>query len=305
VSSIKKTAYFFIIILECIFFFACAPKPENTSKHLPEMISGFTPKGWKLYDTVKQFTPENLYEHIDGRAEFYIAYDVKGLTFANFVKTDLNGPFVDLFIYDMGNPTNAFGVFSAEKSSDGVPVPFGRSAYRQGANYYIWKGQYYITVIGSETSTELEAIGKKLAEKASNALKDSGEDVWGLSAMPKKGRVAGTLKYVKTDALGLDFMKNTYMAKYRKADTDLSFFLSQKESEEEAGDVVNQYAEFAKQYGNGSEEMGIQGIHLTVCDMDGYYDVVFQKGTRVAGVLSVKEKEAAINTAVDMYNQLP
>ena len=39
-------------------------------------------------------------------------------------------------------------------------------------------------------------------------------------------------------------------------------------------------------------------------EMQPYFDVVFQKGNLVAGVLSVKEKELAVKAAVEMFNQL-
>jgi len=305
VTFLKKTSMLILILSGCIFLSTCSQTTTEKPPNLPKIIPGFTPQSWKLYDMVKQFTPENLYEHINGRAEFFIAYAVEGMTFAGFVKTDLNGPFVDLFIYDMGNPTNAFGVFSAEKSQEGSPLLLGRLAYKQGANYYIWKGRYYITVIASETSTKLEAIGKELAEKTSHALNDSGGEVWGLSAFPQKDLIAGTIKYVRTDAMGLDFMKNTYMAQYRKYNTDIKYFLSKNESEKIAEDIVNQYTEFAKQYGNGAETNVIDGAPLTICDMEDYYDVVFKKGDLVAGVLSVKKKELGVKAAMDMFNQLP
>jgi len=302
---LRKISLIGLILSGCIFLFACAQTTEDSVQNLPKVIPDFTPKGWELYDQVKQFTPENLYEHINGRAEFYIAYDVAGMTFANFMKDGLKGPFIDLFIYDMGNATNAFGVFSAERSQEGSPVKLGRDAYGQDANYYIWKGRYYITIIASETSEELQTIGREIAKKTSSALNDSGEKVWGLMAIPQKDIVPRTIKYVKTDAMGLDFMKNTYMAQYRKYDTDIKYLLSQRESETTAKDTIKKYGDFAKQYGKGTELKITDGINLIVCDMEDYFDVVFQKGNLVAGVLSVKEKELAVKAATEMFNQLP
>ena len=50
------------------------------------LINNLTPKHWTIYDKVMHFTAENLYEQINGRAEYYIAYDVIGMTFASFDK---------------------------------------------------------------------------------------------------------------------------------------------------------------------------------------------------------------------------
>ena len=54
------------------------------SKSLPVMVTGSTPKGWQIFDEIKQFTPENLYEQINGRAAFFLAYDMIQLTYVSF-----------------------------------------------------------------------------------------------------------------------------------------------------------------------------------------------------------------------------
>jgi hypothetical protein len=82
------------------------------SQSLPVTVAGFTPKGWRIFDEVKQFTPENLYEQINGRASFFLAYDMIMMTTVSFAKnSDETAKFINLSIYDMGTPTNAFGVF--------------------------------------------------------------------------------------------------------------------------------------------------------------------------------------------------
>ena len=108
------------------------------SQSLPEIVAGFTPKGWKIFDEIKQFTPENVYEQINGRASFFQAYDMISLIYVSFVKSDEDAKFINLSIYDMGTPTNAFGVFSSERSpgestrrSRG-PARAGRPAARPG-----------------------------------------------------------------------------------------------------------------------------------------------------------------------------
>jgi hypothetical protein len=219
---------------------------------------------------VKQFTPESLYEHINGRAEFFIAYDVAGLTFASYTRDSLNGPFLELFVYDMRTAANAFGVFSAERSGGGTLLQLGRDAYRLDANCYIWIGRYYIIVMASETSKELQNAGRELAERVVGVLPDSKEEVWGLSALPSENLIPATIKYVKADAMGFDFMKDTYMAQYHKYNTDIKHFLSRQSSEKNAEKVIAKYRQFADQYGKGSAIKVKDGVQLVVCDMEAY-----------------------------------
>ena len=51
------------------------------------MVTSLTPKGWELYDNVLRFIPENLYEHINGRAEYYLSFNMITITFAGFRKS--------------------------------------------------------------------------------------------------------------------------------------------------------------------------------------------------------------------------
>ncbi len=97
------------------------------SQSLPVMVAGSTPKGWQIFDEIKQFTPENLYEQINGRASFFLAYDMIKMTYVSFVNSVNPAQFIDLSIYNMGTTTNAFGVFSTERSPGDPPL-----GYRSG-----------------------------------------------------------------------------------------------------------------------------------------------------------------------------
>ena len=239
------------------------------SQSLPVMVAGSTPQGWQIFDEVKQFTPENLYEQINGRAAFFLAYDMITMTYVSFVYGDETTRFINLSIFDMGTPTNAFGVFSAERSQGESPLDLGRAGYRSDANYFIWKGQYYIRIISAGTTDEFQRIGMDLARKVTDSLLDSGEQVWGLTALPLTDRMPESVQYFKVDAMGLDFMRNTYTAIYRKGNTLVTAFLSQQESIEAARAKVMRYTAYAKKYGKGTDRLKAGEMELVSCDMGG------------------------------------
>jgi len=274
------------------------------SKSLPVMVTGSTPKGWRIFDEVKQFTPENLYEQINGRAAFFLAYDMIRMTYVSFVNSDETTQFINLSIYDMGTPTNAFGVFSAERSQGDSPLDLGRAGYRSDANYFIWKGQYYIRIVSSETTDEFQRIGMDLAQKVTDFLLDSGEQVWGLTALPLTDRMPESVQYFKVDAMGLDFMRNTYTATYRKGNTLVTAFLSQQDSAESAQTKVVRYAAYAIKYGKGIDRLKAGEVELVSCDMGGTYDVVYQKGRLIGGVSYVEDRGLAIRVAIEMWEKL-
>jgi len=276
----------------------------SSSEKVALMVASLTPKGWELYDKVLQFIPENLYEQINGRAEYYLSFNMITMTFVSFRKSADNTNFINLSIYDMSTPSNAFGVFSGERSLEALPLKLGRDSYRSKANYYIWQGQYYIQIIATDTTPEIRKIGMDLAEKLTDNLQDSGQPVWGLKALPVNNRVPQSVQYFLIDALGYSFLRNTYTAKYYKNKIEVSVFLSQQDSPESVRTIIIKLKEHVNKYGKGVDLLSVDGIELLSCDMGKYYDVIFQKGCLAAGVIGVKDKELAIGAAIDLWKQL-
>jgi len=139
-----------------------------------------------------------------------------------------------------------------------------------------------------------------LAKKVTDLLLDSGEQVWGLSVLPKKDQLPGTVRYYKVDAMGLDFMHNTYTAQYLKSGTLVTVFLSQRESPDSARATKDKYSKYAKKYGRGIDHLRIDGVEFVSCNMGGDHDVIFQKGRIIGGVLSVQDQDVALRVASEL-----
>ena len=300
----QKRNAVFLALMVSVLMSAGLSGQLDASQNLAEAVAGVTPLGWQIFDAVKQFTPETLYEQINGRASFFLAYDMTRMTYASFIYGDETVKFINLSIYDMGTPTNAFGVFSAERSPGESPLNLGRAGYRSEANYFIWQGRFYIRIISSEVTDEFKRIGLELARKATGFLPDSGEPVWGLAALPLTDRMPQSVQYFKADAMGLDFMRNTYTADYRKDNTLVKAFLSQQDSAESARDTVVRYTRFAEKYGKGIERLKAGEVELVSCDMGGSYDVVFHKGRLLGGLSAVEKRDLAIRAALEIWQQL-
>jgi hypothetical protein len=278
--------------------------PGASPSELAEMVTALRPEGWEIHRKVMWYTAENLYELIDGRAEFYIAYDVIGLCFVSFTRRDESDIFIDVSIYDMGTVTNAFGVFTAERSPEARQLKLGRDSYRAGADYYIWKGRYYVQVIAPDDSAEYQQITKNIAEQVTKSLRETKEPVWGLTALPRENLVPQSVRYYLVDAMGLDFMENTYTARYQIAETEVVVFLSRRDSVESAKSAVTEFMEHMNFYGKGVITLSVGDIELVACDMGGINDIVFQKGRLVGGVAGVEDQRLGVQEAVGLWRRL-
>jgi hypothetical protein len=299
-NLLKKVGIFLLTLV----FFHTAVAAAKAGENLAQLLTRIAPEGWQLELPVKRFVPKNLWKQIDGRAEFFLSYGMVHMTFAVFADPSNPESFIDVSIYNMENPTSAFGVFSAERHKDIIPFHMGREAYRAGGSLYIWIGQHYVRMIASDDNPQLQKISRELAEKLTASLHDSGEPVWGLDILPVINRVPGSEKYFRRDAMGLDFMENTYTARYRKKGVLITVFLSRRNTPTAAGEILNRYAAYARQFGEGHKEITRNGVTISLCNMDGSYDALFYKGDVVAGVTSVENRELALDSAFELWRNL-
>jgi len=297
-----------IFLLAFVFFTAPAhsktPPALTSDDHLSRQLPRVVPMGWELSGDVKRFSPENLWRQINGRADFFLSCGMLQMTLALYAVPSDPETFIEVSIFNMGNPTYAFGAFSTEQPEDLEPIDLGRRGYRSGTNLFFWKGAYYVRMIASDDDPDLQKINMRLAKRIMDLLDDSGESVWGLETLPKADRIPGSEQYFRKDAMGLDFMRNTYLAKYRKKGAVITLFLSPHESAAAAVTVFHQYMAYAKQFGEGIREIRRDGVALMLCDMSGSYDAFFQKDAVVSGVTAVEDREQALDAAFDIWRHL-
>jgi hypothetical protein len=272
---------------------AAAPSAESGGP-----LADLASEGWRPLGAVERFTAETLYEKINGRAEQYLAYDVVGLACVSLV--DEAERYLDVFVYDMGDPTNAFGIYSVERTEGAPQVSYGRGGYRVASSLFYWSGPYYVQVMASEVGTEMRAAAERIARTLTDRLKDDGETVWGLAALPEADRVPGTLQYLKKDAFGLDFLRETFTARYAKAGTEVTSFLARHDSPEAASEAFGRYREYLGMYGTVLPSGDQPGAPTVIGDMGGFFDVITQEGPYLLGVTMVGDQSLAEASAGDL-----
>ena len=116
---IIKTGRIISLLTLAVALCVCVDRPQTTSDseptsepfNLSDLLARLAPEGWAIYDQVGQFTADNLYERINGRAELYLAYDVISLTTATFEDENDIRRFVEVSVFDMGIPPMPSGSF--------------------------------------------------------------------------------------------------------------------------------------------------------------------------------------------------
>jgi len=264
------------------------------------LLEALAPPGWKTLGDVQQFTADNLYEKINGRAEQYLDYKFRRLTCVSLASIRDSSKLIDVYVFDMGRPAHAFGVYAGERT-EGLPaVDLGREGYRADASYFFWKGRYYVQVLAADKGRDLAQAGLAVADALEKRLADDGEPLWGLTALPEADRVPGTVQYFVTDALSLDFLKDTYIAQYNKGGAKVTAFLSRQPSPAAAAETLASYEAHLNKYGKILKREENNAYKLVAGDMGGAFDVVFRQGQLIGGVSMVESRALAEKAARDL-----
>jgi hypothetical protein len=233
--------------------------PQKTGS--PALL-GLVPEieGWKLSEKPQSFFAEDLYEYIDGAAESYLGYDFKELVVAQFQKTG-TGASLTLEIYDMGKGTNAFGIFSAERSPENKVVDVGTLGYVEGEVLNFIAGKEYVKIMsfdnGEGTPAVLDAFARKVAGKAG----EKGTLPSLLSVFPKDGIIANSEKYILRNVMGFEFLRNGYMASYKLDRSEFECFFIEADTGRDPAALLKQLLDFYAKDGQPSGDIPL-GHHV-------------------------------------------
>jgi hypothetical protein len=271
------------------------PEMKAATEAIAQALDGLTPEGLAQKGTVERYSEANLYEKIDGRSELFHSYDVRGMTFVTFSKADDPAEFIDVFLYDMATPLGAFGIYSIERPSGGEAVATGDGGHRAGADLFFRKGRYYASILTSGPDEDIRKSASALADTLAKRLKGETAEIWGLAVLPAKGRVEDTVRYLMVDAMGLDFLTDTFTAQYRDGEAGFTAFVARCKSAEDAAGVLAKFRAHLEEFGTMAEPAKIEGAPIMFSDMGGDQFIgACQVGGVIAGVTEVKGRDAAV-----------
>lgn len=203
---------------------------------LPDM------EGLRITETPQTYYPETLFEYINGAAEIYLAYDFKQLLVAQYKKSD-SPDSVTVEIYDMGNPKNAFGIYSAERYPDSQFLPLGTQGYIEEGALNFLVGDYYVKLLCFDCGDRADKMLITVSKEIANKVGDRGGFPALLDTFPQEGMLSHTEKFILRNVMGYRFLHDGYFASYETEDLTFDCFLIEGESPEEALDMLEQYLE--------------------------------------------------------------
>jgi hypothetical protein len=216
--------------------------------------------GWQKKGVAENYSPENLYQYIDGAAENFISYGFERLAVQNYAND--KGQALSAEIYFHGSAENAFGIYSSEKPLAGNYLELGGQGYAEAGILNFVCSAYYVKLsgfgLGSEGQDALTNLGRALAGKidARAVLPKL------LLAFPGSGKIANSERFILSSFLGHDFLGAAYTADYRVGGQNFRLFIIDAGSEAAARAMLEKYAALDK----GNPAPAIRPGMLTVND---------------------------------------
>ncbi|HAM52078.1 MAG TPA: hypothetical protein DCP92_15835, partial [Nitrospiraceae bacterium] len=109
----------------------------------PAVGGGIT--GFRQLGQPQNYTKENLYEHVDGHAEYFIGAGFMALTVRDYISEDskATAPEIETEVFDMGKSIQAFGVLADESGENPAAVSVGTVGFKTSSGVNFIEGRYY------------------------------------------------------------------------------------------------------------------------------------------------------------------
>ncbi|MBF0176521.1 MAG: hypothetical protein HQL63_06700 [Magnetococcales bacterium] len=158
----------------------------------------------KKMGSVREYTRENLYEYINGHADFFIGAGFRHLTVGEYGPSGARQPSLVVDLYDMGKPMFAFGVLMEQKSSQSQTVHVGEMAFVADRTLSLIKGPYYVRLAAFSDEGSLQETAALLAGKI---VPKTGEESDLSFSFPDFGNVGDT-RFIKENYRGMNFLNH-------------------------------------------------------------------------------------------------
>ena len=173
-----------------LWLFARQPRPggQGLQEKLPTTVDG-----WQRVPGGQSYDPETIFSYIDGHAEVYLAYGMRGCVAERFSGPE-GEPDLILDIFEMASPADAFGVFTHD--TEGEAVGIGRdSRFRYGWLSF-WQGPYFVSIVVEGETERSQRAALELGRRVAAFLPADGSEPPIVAALPLTDLGPGSVRYL-------------------------------------------------------------------------------------------------------------
>jgi hypothetical protein len=264
-------------------------QPQHPVEQLPERFQSY-----RISEQLN-YTPDNLFEYINGAAEMYLSYGLVGMRGYRYTADDQ--PDVTVEIYEMTESRNAFGVYTQSRDRDEYAYGQGSLSYPEATLF--WKDRYFIIISSNKATPESSAAIRFLAETTDKAIPRTGTIPGIVGILPEQGLAGGGTLYfhhyvwlnayffiADFNLLNIDGQTDAVLAKYGSSE-QRTYLLLVEYPDENASATA--YQQFMQRYAPDADNA--KAIRLE----DKTWFVGWRKGNRLGAIFNSSSKDDAEN----------
>ena len=262
------------------------------------------PAGQSALTPMEAFDAATLSDKINGKAELYLTAGFERLHSQRLKAASAGDVWMEIFVYDMQTPQNAFSVFSAQRRSDALQLDLGQYGYQTANALFFVHGPFYVEIVASDTSEAIIEPMRTLAEAFIKAHPVETQTIDEKALFPEEGLIEDSIALVSADAFGYDRFDRIFTAVYQMGNTELMAYFSRRASSGAAQKLAGGYADFLMAFGGSAAESDLAIPSAKVIFILDTYEVVFSHGPYLVGVREANAQQPAQDLALHLYNRI-
>jgi len=235
---LKAKALWGVVAFFCVFSCGREGPPVHTELELEQLLPIDSLGEWVVAEGPLPFTPDDLWEYLNGGAPRYEAYGFKRLVHVRYQLGDDPLASVTADVYDMGSELGAFGIYRSIRPSDAVVRSWGAEGYRSGTVAAAWKGEVFVHASSDDERPELVERMEMLVSWVCDEADGGVLAPIILDPLPPQGLVPYSERYVASNLLGHAAFGEGVVATYEIDSLRGELFFSELESEDVARRAV-------------------------------------------------------------------
>jgi len=269
-----------VIILGILFVYVITVSGQS------EIVSSAIapPHGFTQSGPAERFSPDTLWEKINGQAEFYLSAGFVALTSQLYEAVEDVDSMIEINIYHMGSILNAFSVFSLQGRDNVQAIDVTRFAYQTENTVYLVHGPFYVEILWILPLDGQISTLKLLAEQFVRETRIKGEDLPQLTLFPPGNLVKGSVSMISKHAFGFDPLDNIFTAEYRAGEDRVTAYISKRKTPQEAKALVIGLHTYFMNYNGRIVQPNIAIQDARMIELMGAFDFMFSMGRYFAGV---------------------
>ena len=241
----------------------------------------------------EHFSPDTLFEIINGDADGYLKAGFVGLDYRQLILNEDSLQSIEFFAYRMERHRNAFAVFSVRRGREALPDPLTRFAYRYRRGLFFVHGPYYVEILAAEKTAALEQAMQRLGEAFINTHTVQTEPIPELDLFPPEDLIPDSVALHPSGAFGFEAFSDLFTARYRVRGSEATVFFRTCRSPEAATRLATDYYTFLMEYGGEAAPVSNPLPSSRQVRMPDTYTLVFTHGEMFAGVQDAATPEQA------------